>query len=188
MSIRRRISAAVLASALVAGAVAICAPGEAQAQNIVRSGTRPGWLGLGVGPSIGIVNSPVSAHINPQFGYHFGGNTSGPAIVVDLNMYVTGGFFALTATPRFQYDIQPIGGVGFLVGPYIGFGPGFATAGGAASFLMEIPFGVDLKLVLGDRGLIWFRPVGFSVPIAISSAGAGAGFAYDIQFGGGFTF
>jgi hypothetical protein len=176
-----------LAGATLGTALALAAP-DASAQNILGQNTRRMAAILNMGGYIGIAGGGVGGlfRLNPEFHYSFGEGMRGPALGVGLDMYIPG--FGLGANARFQWNIQPIDNVAFLITPYGGVTAGGFFGGGGGIFFMGIHFGGELRLILADRGFLTFRPIGFSVPIYIGGPIAGAGFAYDVAFGGGVTF
>ena len=54
--------------------------------------------------------------------------------------------------------------------------------------MFDIQVGFDVKFILGDRGLLFVRPVGFSIPIVPAAVSSVVSFNYDLLFGGGVTF
>jgi hypothetical protein len=191
-----------IVAALSAGVLA--APGVASAQrHILAPGTRPAWATLGIGPTFGLVYSVdgnsrdgggTAFRLNPQVGYHLDGDSSGPAIAGDLH-FVFGDVFTFEAVARFYYDI-PIGHTGLYVAPNIGLGFAVSTANTFGTSVtspgLTIPFGVDLRLILGNRGMLFIRPLGFDLPIVFTKVFGRSvttvAFSYDLLFGGGVTF
>ncbi len=180
-----------LSGAALGAALALAAP-NASAQGALSGNSRRMGATLNLGGSIGIaggggaVGVGAAFRLNPEFHYSFGEGMRGPAIGVGLDMYIPG--FGIGALGRFQYNIQPIEGVAFLITPYGGLTAGGIFGGGFGAFLLAFHFGGELRLILADRGFLTFRPIGFSVPLFIGDLGALAFFNYDIAFGGGATF
>ncbi len=181
----------VLAAVLAAGVMA--AGSRADAQDLLRAGTHPGYASIGTGPSMGINFLSGGAffiwNFNLGVGYHFSGNSGGAAIGGDIGMRIPAiGGFQMTFAPRFTYDIQ-IGNTGIYIGPTVAIGLGFVTSASGSGFALEPSVGVDIKFVLGDRGLLFVRPLNFGFPIWMSGTGVLGNMAIDfVNFGGGVTF
>lgn len=181
----------VLAMALGAGVLA--AGTQARAQDVLRAGTHPGYVSLGLGPAMGInfLSGQVGFvwNFNIGAGYHFSGNSGGAAIGGDIGMRIAAvGGFQMTFAPRFSYDIQ-IGNTGIYVGPTVAVGLGFLAGGGGAGFALEPSLGFDIKFVLADRGLLFVRPLNLGFPIWMNGNGALGNMSIDfVNFGGGATF
>jgi hypothetical protein len=171
---------------------------SAQTPPILRPGTHPMWATLGMGPAIKLKDSATQFKLAPAFGYHFNGTFAGPAIVGEMQLAFGNSVTNFVIGPKFAWDIQPKADLGLLLSPtaMIGysyssvsvcFGGGFfgnevCESAGTSAF--DIQFGFEGKLVLGDRGLVFFRPL----TIDIQANGDGVGVRYDLMFGGGAIF
>ncbi len=186
----------------------------ASADSPVAPGTRPFWAQFGIGPSIFIAteNSDAAStwlHLNQQVGVHFLGDASGPAIALDVHEtfgwwnYGVGSstLFAFRVGPRFQYDIQLVRSLGLYLSPYVGVGWGywnysgsfFGFRGTATGNALDLSAGVEVRLVLGNRGVIAIRPLGFDFPIVFWNAPMGTQnsrvfLSYELLFSGGVIF
>lgn len=138
-----------------------------------------------LGGAIGLNNWGGSAFALEQgFGWHFTGRFDGPAIGIGIQEAFGGGATNLRVGPRFFWDIQPSSTLALLLSPYAQLGLAYITGGGNGLAAFDLQFGFDGKLVLGQRGWVFFRPMAFD--IAIRSEGTAA--AYLLMFGGGAIF
>lgn len=171
-------------AALAAAASPISSAAHAQTGDALRPGTRPMFATFGVGPAAGLSGSVTQLKIAEAFGYHLSGDSSGLAIGVELQQSFGSSIFALEMGPKAWFDIQPIANLGFYLSPSVMLGFGYASAsfgGSAAGFDMQ--FGFEGKLIINDRGLVFFRP--FTLDITV---GDGTAVRWDVMFGGGVTF
>ena len=164
----------------------IGAAANARGSSTLRDGTYANWFAFGIGPAIALLHSPDQLLLTQTFGHHFTGDASGPAIAVDLQEHVAGGMFVFQTGPRFVYDIQVIRGVGFYLCPSVGFEYTFSTGGPHHGF--SVPFIFKGKLVLGNRGLIFFQPVGIDLMALFRPDNNYTAMQYDLLFGGGVIF
>ena len=179
-SVHRWLTAGLLGAATLA-----CGASEARAQDIIAPGTRPMWAALALGPAIGVVDFPVTQFkLEQEFGYHFSGDSSGPAIGANIGESFGSGFVVVQPGAKFWWDIQIVDDMAIYVSPNakIGYGGYFGGGGSAHTFNWEIA--AEGKVVLGDRGLVFFRP------FALDMFAGDGGFVmrYDLMFGGGVTF
>lgn len=148
-----------------------------------------------------------------EFNYHFSGNASGPALGVLLNEEFRGPYFGFTIAPKFTYDIQPKRDLGLYISPSISFGyhvDHYARyyygpnpyAYGYNYHAANLQFGIALKLMLGDRGILFLQFPNFDFIIGPGTyyayhyngcpAGYGCGAYFraklDVMFGGGVAF
>jgi len=127
---------------------------------------------------------PYTAGVFPfkrteEFGYHFSGDSSGPAIAWALQESFGSSYFVFETGPKFEWDIPIVDGIGLYLSP--GMLVGFAVAEGNAGVTIQPSF--RGKLILGDRGMVFFQP--FLLDIM---AGSEVIVRYDLMFGGGVTF
>lgn len=179
---------------LVAAAMIIGAASYAHAiPPILRSGSRPMWASLSLGPAIKISKSTTQFKMTQTFGYHFTGTAKGPAIAVDLQESFGDDLIVFGIVPRFVWDIQIVDGLGLYLSPSAGFGfahasvdcPAGWNCASANGFTLQFAF--EGKLVLGDRGLVFFRPMGFDI-MGLANGDMEVGARYELFFGGGVIF
>ncbi len=175
-----RTTPAVLAFA----AVTTLGAASADAQEILDPGTRPMWAALHLGPAIGVVNINVTQFkLEQEFGYHFSGDSSGPALGLNIGESFGSGVFVFTPGAKFWWDIQPASDYAIYIAPQAKIGYGLFT-NGATLHTFNWSLGVEGRLILGDRGLIVFRP--FSLDMYAGDTDFLM--RYDLMFGGGVTF
>jgi hypothetical protein len=177
---------------LVATAVALfvsaTSPESAEAQDILAPGTRPMFAALGLGPAILVAPSSggfTQFKLEQEFGYHFSGDSSGPALGLAISESFGGGGFIFQPGPKFWWDIQ-IGDYAIYVSPQAKLGYALISGGGTAhAFNWQL--GAEGRIILGDRGLLFFRPLAFDF-FAGDAIGGSFAMRYDLMFGGGVTF
>jgi hypothetical protein len=173
-------------------------------RGILRPGTRPFFFSGGIGPSWGFCYrgdcDPGRLDYSTfygtlDFGYHFSGNFEGPAIGANIHGgYGSFGPFdhgRFGAGFKFWWDIRVADDHGVYLTP-------FAQAGWSSfifddrRFLLDdtwehffnVQFGMQIKLILGNRGLVYIQPVTFDNVINSD----GYGLLYHFEIGGGVTF
>ncbi len=160
--------------------------------DMVREGTRPFWVGFGVGPALALANCSTQLLMTQTFGYHFSGDASGPAIAVDLQEHIAGGWFILQFNPRFVWDINIIYGLGLYLTPSIGFGYTVGIRRGedplGNDHGLTIPIAFKIKQVLGNRGFIFFQPFSLDMMALFRPGVSYFAMQYDLLFGGGIIF
>jgi hypothetical protein len=166
---------------------------KAEIPPILRSGTHPMWASLGMGGAINVKDSGSQFKLTQDFGYHFSGNAAGPAIAIILQEGFGNGFIVFEIGPRFVWDIPVVQNLGFYLSPSLTAGYAYAgtsadcgpyanCGGGASAFNLGIAFAG--KLILADRGMVFFQPFGIDMGIR----GEGVSVRYDLIFGGGVIF
>jgi hypothetical protein len=159
---------------------------SARVSPTLREGTRNNWFAFSIGPSIALLHSPNQLLMEQTYGHHFSRDASGPAIALDLQEHVAGGMFVLQTGPRFVYDIRIVRGLGLYLAPSVGFEYTFSTGGPHNGF--SVPFLFKVKLVLANRGLVFFQPVGIDLMALFRPDNSYVALQYDLMFGGGVIF
>jgi len=159
--------------------------GEARA-DMLDPGTRPAFATFALGPAIGVVDFPITQFkLEQELGYHFSGDSSGPALGLSIGESFGGGFgsnFVFQPGMKFWYDIQ-ITDMAIYIAPQARIGyVGYFGAGDSHGF--NFGFGAEGKVILGDRGVLFFRP--FTLDMMANDFGFVM--RYDLMFGGGVTF
>ena len=158
---------------------------------IVRPSSRPMFVTFNFGPSVGVDPSGTLFKIAQEFGYHIFHTGSGPAVGASFEEAFSGNLTRLGLGPKFWWNFQPVAGLGLYLTPSakIGYQLASYTEGQGSNHYFLFQFGFEGRLVIGDRGLIFFRP--FTLEMGGGGGDiSGQGFiaSYDIQFGGGVTF
>ena len=168
-------------SMLAIGMLILFSSSTALAVNpILRRGTNPMWASFTMGGAIAVSNTWGQFKIAEEFGYHFSGDSAGPAIAFELQQSFGSNFFVFETGPKFVWDIPIIEGIGLYLSPSMLLGLGLVE--GTAGVTIQPAF--RGKLILGDRGMVFFQPFGFD----IWANGDAVGVRYEILFGGGVTF
>jgi hypothetical protein len=175
---------------------------EVEARNILEDGTRPMEFTFGLGPAINVQNFATQFKMTQTFGYHFMGNSSGPALGLSTQEAFGNGWFTFEVGPQFWWDIQPAQRVGFYITPFVQLGyallsysdPRVQLGTSYAYHSFNINFGARAKFILADRWILFFQP--FAINIYIGENTYHAWFnsqtfvavRFDLQFAGGVTF
>jgi hypothetical protein len=173
--------------------VSLPAIASAEPPTVLRAGTHPWFASFSLAPALSLSNSATQVKIGQGFGWHFLGDASGPALAIELQESFGGNVFAFQPGAKFLWDIQIVDDLGLYLTPSAMFGIAYASGsdafGNSASAVgFDMQFGFEGKLVLGDRGFVFFRPFTLDVGIGASPVGNGTAIRYDLLFGGGITF
>lgn len=174
-----------LLSLVLIGAMAPARVGAAPPTTgeLTRPSTHPAFAVFGFGPAIGISNTITQFKLTQAVGYHLDGTSSGLAAALELQESLGSGVFVLEVGPKLSYDIHIADTLPLYLSPSAMLGFGFASGGGQSAGAFDMQYGIELRMVLSDRGLVFFRP--FTIDISI---GDGTAVRYDLMFGGGATF
>jgi hypothetical protein len=190
--------------------VLFAAAASAAPPPVLREGSHPMWAAMTMGPVVAVrdpvftgfggawsPDAPTQFGLFQTFGYHFSGRADGPAIAVDLQEGFGDDYVVFAIVPKFVYDIRIVPGLGFYLSPMGGLG--FMTAAPDCpvgwdcdnSNGLTLQLGFEGKLILADRGLVFFRP--FHLEIDIMHAPDpydefGTAVRYGLLFGGGVIF
>jgi len=151
---------------------------QAQAEDLLRSGTKASSFELGLGPTF-IFGGAVGFGIHLNSSYHFSGDSSGFAIGGDMDIIAGGGGAIFIPGVRATYDVEVSNGI--YISPFGRFGAAIIT-NGAVGF--DAQFGVSGKVLMNDAFFVSIQPVG----IEIFAGSGGVIVAYNLSFGGGMTF
>jgi tetratricopeptide (TPR) repeat protein len=164
---------------------------------LLRPGTHRAFAAAALGGGFGLTGSSHFFKIVEAIGVHFRGEAGGPGLSLEIHEALASGLFLLEAGPRFAWDIR-VGERGLYISPGLMAGfvyfksdfnfPEYNPAGSSLGFGLQA--GVDLKLVLGDRGLLLLRPVSISYARTYSSDLSvwQDRVRFDVLLGGGVTF
>jgi len=146
------------------------------------------FVTLGVGPSIGLSYNGTQAKLAQDFGYHFSGEGDGPALGVEVSEAFGQQLFRFQAGAKFWWDIQPSSELGLYLAPTAQVGFAHLSAGSAAANAFDAQLGFEVRLVLGDRGMVYVRPLGIDILAGGNAYGNDTETIYDLMIGGGVTF
>ncbi len=166
------------------------------APQILRPSTRPMFFTGGVGPVFWGLNhsSRYSRGLYTRFktgldfGYHFSGDGEGPAIGASLEQEFID-FYFFNPAFKFWYDIE-IADMAIYVAPLAKAGYALATCTGCnTGHYFNLGVGVEGRVVLGDRGMVYLRPLQLDSFMG-GSRFYGSAFVlnYSAMIGGGVTF
>lgn len=174
--------------------IALAFPAAAQAEELhgspskaammLRPGTRSMAAIFSVAPAFALDNNlSTQVKLGQAFAWHLSGDSSGFAVGGELQESLGGSAFVFNVGPKAWYDIQVSEALGVYLAPSVMMGLAYASGGGYSSFGFDMQFGFEAKMLLQDRGMIFFRPM--TIDIAI---GEQAAVRWDLVFGGGVTF
>ncbi|PIE19428.1 MAG: hypothetical protein CSA65_02555 [Proteobacteria bacterium] len=174
----------------IIASIVVGAAGSAEAvPRVVRASTRPWFATFGFGPAIRLDELPNQFKIEQVIGYHFFGKGEGPALGGAITQAFGDGWFNIGLGLRFWWDIQPVRGLGLYLAPFMHVGWSLFSYNecprnvDCTRNLFDWQIGFEPRLVLGDRGMIFWRLVAIN-PLFGQTVGA----RYDMLFGGGVTF
>jgi len=181
-----------LTAGLVGAATLAFGISDAQADdNIIAPGTRPMWGALALGPAIGAVNFPTTQFkLEEEFGYHFSGDSSGPAIGANIgeSFAGAGNFVGFQPGAKFWWDIQLLDDMAIYLSPNAKVGYAGFYGGGGALHNFNFEVAAEGKVILADRGLVFFRPIGLDFFVGDGNGLDSFIMRYDMMFGGGVIF
>ncbi|MBI4702976.1 MAG: hypothetical protein HY744_17810 [Deltaproteobacteria bacterium] len=160
---------------------------------VLRPGSRPMFAVAGFGPSFfglagkyGRGAALTRFRLTQEFGYHFSHTTEGPAIGASIAESFGWGFVGFQPGCKFWWDIQPVKNLGVYIAPTGKLGYALFAGGGAAHGI-NFEFGAEGRLVLGDRGFVFLRPISADM-VAVFAPAADFLFDWDVSLGGGLIF
>jgi hypothetical protein len=162
---------------------------SAQIPEVLRSGTHPLYSSFTMGGAINAKDSFSQFKVAEDIGYHFSGDSSGPAIAFVMQESFGESVIIFETGPQFVYDIPVKDGLGLYLSPsfMIGFligAPSYGDSGKGVTFQPAFKG----KLLLGDRGYVFFQPIGLDIAYISWAGYGGISIRYEMLFGGGVTF
>jgi hypothetical protein len=185
---------------VLVGTLMVGSDARADAADLLPPGSRPMWFALGVGPSFYGLNLGGRNRFNRgrfgtrgrgklifDFGYHFSGDSEGPAIGATIEQTIDGNFYVFNPGFKFWYDIQ-ITDYAIYITPQAKAGYAFGTCNGCGgNHGFNIAVGVEGKVIFKDRWLVFLRPVYLDSYIG-DFFNETFVLNYDLLLGGGVTF
>ncbi len=163
---------------------------------VIRPGTRPWVVSLALGGALGLDSSPSQFKLRQTFDYHFSGASSGIGLGLLLGESLGGDGAILQVGPRLFWDIQLSSRAGFYLSPALGLGLTYIANSpegrhGSNEDILAVTaaLGVELKLILADRVLLFLRPLGLELMIGGEGLDTVDGLLlrYDLLLGVGVT-
>jgi len=194
--LRLGLAASLALALLLASSTASAVP------DVLRPGTRPMWFSGGLGPTFfGLAHaggSRWSGHrdwyhnrfkLALDFGYHFSGDFEGPAIGACIEQGFDDYWYLFNPGFKFWWDIMPKDDLGLYIAPFgkAGFALGTVYGHDADAFAFNLAVGAEGRLILGDRGMVFVRPIQLDTFLG-DFYGTTFIMSYDILVGGGVTF
>lgn len=143
------------------------------------------------GPLLGIRGVGLFARINPEWQLHRGTRFEGHTFNIgpSIMWWPNEGGPSVSLSARYQFDHQLVPGTPFFVSPYVGLeaGMGFFNLLGEDSeprfvFVGAPIAGLEVKLLIGQRLVLGFRPIGLTMPFFIAPERFEYDLLYDISF------
>jgi hypothetical protein len=150
---------------------------------MLRPGTHAMQATFSVAPAVGLSNSGSQLKLSEAFAWHLSGNGAGLAAGAEVQESFGNGVFGFEVGPKVAYDFAIIPDVGFYLSPSVMMGIAIASGYGQSAAAFDMQLGIEAKLLLNDRALLFMRP--FSLDIAVGDALA---VRYDLILGGGVAF
>jgi hypothetical protein len=198
MSRTRKLSLILLSTALAFAFITLSGPAEAQRRPaILKPSTRPMWFSGGVGAAFydlsrgrGTFGRRGRFKAAMDFGYHFSGDGEGPAIGASLEQTFADSFYTINPAFKFLWDIQILD-MAVYIAPFAkaGYAFGDCSRGCRNMHAFNIGIGVEGRVVLHDRALLFLRPVQVDTFIGrLPDRRDDFWINYSLLLGGGFTF
>lgn len=156
------------------------------------------WVGLGFGPSVGIVGcvrrlcnteqSYTQFKLSEDFGYHVSGS-DGFAVGANLQQAFGNDVFRGTAAFKVWFDAPLSDDLALYLTPMVHVGYSllyfdFGELGSIVDHAFNAQAGLGIRMVLLDRVLVYVRPITADMLVGPD----GVALFYDIAVGGGITF
>lgn len=145
--------------------------GSANAEELLRPGTRPMFFNLAFGPTFFAVNSEnrfggrgrlnrSRGKLAFDFGYHFSGEFDGPAIGATIEQTIDDNLYTFHPGFKFWWDIQVVEEYEIDITPFADVGYMFLSFDDFRDeHAFVFAFGVEGRVLLDDRWVLLFRPI-----------------------------
>lgn len=176
---------------------------DVQAQSpdngVLRPSSRPTYAAFGIGPSFGLTacgesgcgdaTALTQVKLAQEIGWHVSGDGEGFALGASVEEAFGDNIFRFQPGFKMWWDIQPSQKLALYIAPTLKVGYALFSAdagplGSATDHAFNAQVGVAGRLVLGDRGMLFFRPI----TIDTFTTEDGVLLTYDVMIGGGVTF
>jgi len=152
---------------LAAGALlAALLPAESLAAppRSLRPGSRPGFVDVSAGPVVDLSRGGgTQLRLRQFFGWHLDGDAGGPALGVGLSQALLSGDAVLEVGVVGWWAIRLHPGLGLYLAPFIEAGVGGRSEAGERDAFFRFEGGLQLELIVGDRGKLILRPATIDV-------------------------
>lgn len=192
---RARVFSAALVTALALLATLVAREAAAQTAPARPSSVTPAERSrafvVNGGPLIGVLGGGVFARVNAEWQLHRGNRYEGHSFNIGpaVMWWPNEGGPTVSLAARYQFDHQLVPGTPFFVSPYVGLEAGmgffdliFEDSQPRFEFVTAPMAGLDVKVLLGPRLVLGFRPIGFTMPFFISPERFAYDVIYDISF------
>lgn len=149
-------------------------------------GLGPDFHGLNLGKDVFRGKNPARFALTLDFGYHFDGAGEGPVVGATLEQTFGKGFYTLNPAGKFLWDIM-IADMAIYVAPFGKLGYLLGTSSGSTAHGLDLGFGVEGRVVLQDRWMLFFRPLQIDIILG-DFFGETAHVNALLVLGGGVTF
>ncbi len=175
------------------------APGGAEDEGVLRPSSRAAFAAFGLGPSFGLTacgdggcgstSNVTQIKLGQEIGYHVSGRGDGFAIGASIEEAFGDNLLRLQPGVKLWWDIQPSQNLALYIAPTLKLGYAYFSVdagpfGSADDHAFNAQVGVEGRIVLEDRGMIFLRP--FTLDTFTNDDGVLL--TYDLMFGGAVTF
>ncbi len=173
-------------------------PQPAPDDGVVRPSSRATFASFSLGPSFGLTGCGdggctsarnfTQIKLAQEIGYHVSGNGKGFALGGSMEEGFGDNLIRLQPGFKMWWDIQPSSDLGFYIAPTMKLGYAFFTVdagiASADTHTFNAQVGVEGKIVLADRAIVFLRP--FTLDTFTNEDGVLL--TYDVMVGGAVTF
>jgi hypothetical protein len=140
--------------------------------SVVRPGTRRWFLNVGLGGSIGFDSDISQLKLQQEFGAHFAPRSSGGAWSLVFQEGLNSGNTSVSdllfeVGPRLSWDLPLSSRASIYLSPSLFCGFAYLSRSPLSSYVgvaaLSVQPGLEFKLILADRMLIFLRPLGMEL-------------------------
>ena len=174
--------------------------GSTKAGELLTPSTKPGFFTGGVGPTFfdltrGKAKKGLGVGLSGRFmvaldfGYHFSGDFTGPAIGATIEQSFDKDFYVFNPAFKFWWDIQVVDDLAIYVAPFAkagyALGCGYESCSAVHGFNLGI--GAEGRVIFNDFAMAYIRPIQGDMFLG-DFFGSTFLVNYSILIGGGLTF